>query len=493
MGARMGLHLGLHMGLKLTPQMRMNLELIQSPILEAIESLDQKVVENPWLERDESSADPRLVRESELPTEAVITPREQLDFDEAEAWNDPVASTPYTHEEQPADEGQGIVAVMIPSPYEQLEAQARELDIKRRTQEIALILLQNLDEHGYLPYEENELFEILVESCELDPNRDRAAFDEALTALRYQLEPPGIGARDQSHSFLIQLERYGKGDSLAAKIVRDGVLLAIKPRNLAQVAKKLGIREDELHSALEDLNRLYRHPLSLLDQTSEPTRFPDLIVEKVDGNWVVNLSHPLRGRYRFRDSPVPRKSAVVRESTNGDDPSEVLARLRQMKQDARMLVHATEYRDRTLFEIGRKLVQEQSEFLERGEEALKPLLQKELAESLGMNEATMSRILKEKYIQTPRGVIALKDFFSRSITNKDTGESVSNKVVMDTLQKLLAEEEDPSHPWSDQEISEILKQRGHGISRRTVTKYRLGMGIGAAGDRKAMRRMQEGS
>ncbi|MFN8546535.1 MAG: RNA polymerase factor sigma-54 [Candidatus Eisenbacteria bacterium] len=490
MNMRAGLHLGMQLGMKLTPQMRMNLELIQAPILEAIETLDQKVVENPYLERDETSVDPRLIRESELPTEPTYTPREQLEYDEAEAWNDPVASTPFTHEEAPADEGQGMVAVLVPTPYEQLEAQARELDIRRRTQEIALILLQNLDEHGYLPYEETELFQSLVETCELDPEKDRAFFDEALENLRYQLEPPGIGARDQSHSFLIQLERMKKGESLAARLVREGALASIKPRNLARVAKDLGVREDELHSALEDLNRLYRHPLSLLDLSSEPTRFPDLVAEKVDGQWVVSLSHPLRGRYRFRDTPVPRKSTLVRESQNGDDPAEVLSRLRQMRSDARMLVNATEYRDRTLEEIGRQLVREQVEFLEKGHEALKPLLQKELANKLTMNEATMSRILKEKYIQTPRGVFPLKDFFSRAIVNDDTGEKVSNRAVMDELQKLLEQDEDPERPWSDAEISRILTERGHPIKRRTVTKYRDLMGIGAAGDRKAMRRMR---
>lgn len=481
------LQMGLHQGLYLTPQMRMNLELIQAPILEALETMDLKVLENPWLERDEDAPDPRLLRDADVAIDSSMTAKEQSAFEEYDAWLDPVASTSSTHEEMPADEAKGNLAARMPTPYEQLEAQLCEIDSTRKVQEVVLLILQYLDENGLLLFPEDDLFQTI----EMPFGTDRSTFDEALRVLRFEMEPPGIAARDQGHCFLIQLEKQGKGNSLAARLVRENILAAIKPRNLAQVAKKLGIREEELHEALEDLHRLYRHPLGLLDQTTEPTRYPDLIVEKMDGEWVLQLSHPLTGRYRFRDTKVPRKNTLTNDpSSNGEDPAAVLARLRQMRQDARMLVHATEYRDKTLFEIGRELISEQREFMERGEEALKPLLQKELAERLNMNEATISRILKEKYIQTPRGVMPLNAFFSRSITN-ESGEEVSNKRIMDALQKLLAEEEDPENPWSDQEISEMLKVRSLPISRRTVTKYRMKLGIGAAGDRKAMRRIQE--
>jgi RNA polymerase sigma-54 factor len=472
------------LGQVLTPQMRMNLELIQAPILEAVESLDQQVMENPWLERNEDVTDPRFVRDADrqVPTTAA-SPREQQNFEEAEAWFDSPA-TPWTHEVLPADEAQGSIAINIPTPYEQLEAQVPELDVTRPVLDLVRVLLQNLDEHGYLPFSEEELITFFRIETEADKERLR----QAVHALQYQLDPPGIGARDQSHCFLIQLEREGKGDSLAARIIREGALSAIKPRNLASVAKKLGVKEQELHEALEDLRRLYSHPLSLLDQTTEPTRYPDLIVELVDDDWVVSLSHPLSGRYRFSDSKVPRKKNMMREN-GGEDPAKILERLRSMRANARMMVHATEYRDRTLYEIGRHLVREQREFLERGEEALKPLLQKELAERLGMNEATISRILKDKYMLTPRGLIPMSAFFSRAITN-EAGEKVSNKAVMDALGTLIDEEEDPDKPWSDQEISEILKARDFPISRRTVTKYRQILGIGAASDRKATRKLR---
>lgn len=473
----------------LTPQMRMNLELIQAPILEAVDALEQEVMENPWLERTDDQGDPRFVRDADrVPVETAGSAKEQSAFDEAEAWYDAPA-TPWTHEEFPADEAQGPIAIKVPTPYEQMQEQVTELDVTRPVLELVEVLLCNLDEHGYLACPEQELAEFL--GIRTDVEKDR--FQKALDAIRYQMDPPGIGARDQSHCYLIQLERQGKADSLAAKLVKDGVLAEIKPRNLAQVARKLGIKEEELHEGLDDLRRLYAHPLSLLDQTMEPTRYPDLIVENVDGEWVVNLSHPLHGRYRYRDAKIPRKRALVAEM-NGhsaeEDPQKVLERLRNMRQNAKMLVSATEYRDRTLYEIGRHLVREQQEFLEKGEEALKPLLQKELAERLKMNEATISRILKDKYMLTPRGLMPMSAFFSRSITSDD-GEKVSNKAVMDALQKLVNEEEDPEKPWSDQELSDLLKERNFPISRRTVTKYRQILGIGSASDRKATRKLRE--
>lgn len=490
MSMRQGLHMSQRMGLTqtLTPQMRMNLELIQAPILEAVQSLEQQVMVNPWLERNEEVTDPRFIRDADRTVQVAPTAREEADFAEAEAWFDPVAATPWTHEEFPADETTGYVAVATLSPYQQLESQARELDVTRPIMELAIEILRNLDEHGYLPFSEEEL----MAAFHLPPE-DRPRLDAALRAIRYQLDPPGIAAKNQSHSFLIQLERVGKQDSLAARLIRDGLLADIKPRNLDAVAKKIGVTTSELHAGLEDLHHLYRSPMSLLDQSVEPTRYPDLVVERVDGDWQVSLSHPLSGRYRYRETRIPRKSAMEKGGDGdgpNDDPAEILRRLRAMRQDARMLVRATEYRDRTLYEIGTQLVREQREFLEKGEEALKPLLQKELAERLGLNEATVSRILKDKFMLTPRGLLPLSGFFSRSITNKK-GEKIANKAVMDALGRVIQEEEDPARPWSDQELSVILKQRGFPISRRTVTKYRMILGIGAAGDRKAQKKIQD--
>ncbi|MCA9728643.1 MAG: RNA polymerase factor sigma-54 [Candidatus Eisenbacteria bacterium] len=489
MAMKFGLHTSLSLNQVLTPQMRMNLELIQAPILEAVSALEQEVMANPWLERNEEQTDPRFVRDADRQPESTIaTPTQQREYDEAEAWFE-APSTPWTHEEFPADEAQGPIAVKLQTPYEQLEAQLTELDVTRQVMELVQVLICNLDEHGYLATNEEELAEFLGVKNETQAQ----TLQDALHAMRYQMDPPGIGACDQAHCYLIQLERQGKKDSLAARVVREGALAEIKPRNLAQVARKLGVKEQELHEALDDLRRLYAHPLSLLDQTTEPTRYPDLIVENIDGDWIVSLSHPLSGRYRFRETKIPRKKALVAElngSAEEEDPAKILERLRGMRQNARMMVNATEYRDRTLYEIGRHLVKEQREFLEKGEEALKPLLQKELAEALNMNEATISRILKDKYMLTPRGLIPMSAFFSRSITSDD-GEKVSNKAVMDALQKLINEEEDPERPWSDQEISDILKERNFPISRRTVTKYRQNLGIGSASDRKAMQRLRE--
>ena len=486
----MGMHQTMSLSQVLTPQMRMNLELIQAPILEAVEALEQTVMENPWLERNDEQTDPRFVRDADREVaQSPATAKEQREYEEADAWFDAPA-TPWTHEGFPADEAQGAIAVNIPTPYEQLYEQVADLDVRRPVMEMVRLLICNLDEHGYLACPEEELQEFLG----IEEEEDREIFRLALHAIRFQMDPAGLGARDQPHCFLIQLERQGKGNTLAARIVREGALGMMKPRNLGAVAKKLGAKESELKEGLEDLRRLYAHPLSLLDQTTEPTRYPDLIVEKVDDEWVVNLSHPLAGRYRFRDTKVPRKKALTAEMNGNldkEDPAAVLARLREMRQNARMMVNATEYRDRTLYEIGRHLVGEQTDFLEKGEEALKPLLQKELAERLGMNEATISRILKDKHMLTPRGLIPMSAFFSRSITGDD-GEKVANKSVMDALKKLIEDEEDSEKPWSDQEISILLKDRGFPISRRTVTKYRLNLGIGSASDRKAMARMRQG-
>ena len=472
----------------LTPQMRMNLDLIQAPLLEALESLEQTTTENPWLERNDEHTDPRFVRDADrdvsVPTE---TPSEQRDFDESDGWyNSP--STPWTHETLPADETPTSIAISVPTPYEQISILVSDLDVTRPVLEMARLIICNLDEHGLLAGPEEDLCRFLgiVTPHHLD------LFSKALHAIRYQLDPAGIGARDRMHCYLIQLERLGKADSLSARLVRDGILATIKPRDLADVARKLRVTQAQLHDALGGLRRLYAHPFALLDAVTEPTRYPDLVVEQVDGEWIVNLSHPLTGRYRFRDTKVPRKKALTADMLarkDEEDPAKVLERLRTMRQNARMMVNAVEYRDRTLYEIGRYLVREQSEFLEHGDEAIKPLLQKEMAETLGLNEATVSRILKDKYLLAPAGLIPLSALFSRSLTRAD-GERVSNKAAMDAMSCMIDEEEDPEHPWSDREIALRLKSRGFPISRRTVTKYRQGLSIGSGADRRATGRMR---
>lgn len=472
----------------LTPQMRMNLELIQAPLLEALESLEQTTTENPWLERNDEHTDPRFVRDADRevstgPETAVA----QRDYDEADGWyNSP--SSPWTHETLPADETPTSIAIYVPTPYEQISVLVNDLDVIRPVLEMARLIICNLDEHGLLAGPEEELCQFLGinEPYHLD------LFAKALHAIRYQLDPAGIGARDRMHCYLIQLERLGKADSLSARLVREGILATIKPRDLPLVARKLKVTQAQLHGALDGLRRLYAHPFALLDEATEPTRYPDLIVEQVDGEWVVNLSHPLTGRYRFRDTKVPRKKALTADMASrkdDEDPAKVLERLRTMRQNARMMVNAVEYRDRTLYEIGRYLVREQCEFLEHGVEAIKPLLQKEMAEKLGLNEATVSRILKDKYLLTPTGLIPLSALFSRSITGAG-GERVSNKVAMDAMSSMIAEEEDTEKPWSDREIALRLKKRGYPISRRTVTKYRQGLSIGSGADRRATGRMR---
>lgn len=353
-----------------------------------------------------------------------------------------------------------------------LERQLSMLSLKERDQKIANYLIWNIDENGYLRFHLDEEF---IKGCEVEP---RASVEEAEDVLELiqSFEPPGVGARDLRECLLIQLEQSnGKGHyDLEIRIVRDHLDDVVNNR-LPKIAKALNEPVEVIDEAIQFVRTLNPKPGRLFSQPQVHYVIPDVVVEQVDGKWEV----------RVEDSYIPRihisKHYQEMLKTAADDPK-VRAYVKKKIDSAKWLMESIEQRKATLNRIAQEIVDYQTPFLEKGVDALRPLKMQYIADRVGVHVSTVSRAIAEKYMQTPRGIFALKFFFTGGTTRAD-GEEKSIVAVKQKVRDIL-EKEDKSNPLSDEEIAAALKKEGLDIARRTVTKYRKQLGIPSSRQRR---------
>lgn len=303
------------------------------------------------------------------------------------------------------------------------------------------------------------------------------SIEEAVGALSLiqRFEPTGVGARDVVECLLLQIV-VEYPDEPQLKVLVENHLEELERRQIPKIAKAMGVepeRVEELKDMLAKLN-----PWPGFEYSSEPAQYvtPDVIVEKIDDQYVTYLSDERVPELRVNTEYeiMARKKEIGREDKQY---------LREKVESARWLIRNIEQRQQTILRIARTIVDVQEEFLDKGVDFIKPLTLQEIAEKVGVHEATVSRATRGKYIQTPQGLFELKYFFSTGL-RRDSGEAQSSKSVQSLIKKLIDEEE-KADPLSDQKIADLLKKQGLNIARRTVTKYREAMGILTSSLRKS--------
>ncbi|HRI86838.1 MAG TPA: RNA polymerase factor sigma-54 [Candidatus Hydrogenedentes bacterium] len=290
---------------------------------------------------------------------------------------------------------------------------------------------------------------------------------ERVLRLVQRFEPTGVGARDIVECLILQIDVIYP-DVPELKVLVSKHLEELEHRQIPKIAKEMRItpeRVEELKGLLSKLD-----PWPGLEYSSEPAQYvtPDVIVEKIDEEYVVYLS----------DDSIPalRISEHYRKMMgNGKVTREEKQYLRDKVESAKWLIRNIEQRQQTILRIARAIVDVQYEFLDRGIEFIKPLTLQEIADKVGVHEATVSRTTRGKYMQTPQGLYEMKFFFSPGL-RRDSGDAQSSKSVQSIIKKMI-EEEDKNKPLSDQKIADLLKTKGLNIARRTVTKYREALGI----------------
>lgn len=460
----------------ITPELKLAITLLQYSSLELIDHIQLELLENPVLEIQENAevdkdTEPEAIGDNTTESIEIPETNDRNDLPWEEYFRDMDLDSNYYSsvrsrevvEQQPTVEN---CAGLAGSMQEDLCGQLRMLDLTPTQFTLAAFLAGNLDHNGYLQGDMDELVSAI--------GADRAELEEALKIIQ-RLEPAGIGCRNLQECLLLQLERLEKPPLLAVKIVSDYLPAAADGR-YHYLSGKLDCSDEEVKEAVEFIRTLNPKPGSIFGEGDE-TRYivPDIIVEKVDGQYLVIAN----------DSSIPQLtiSPFYQQILKDDASDEKLSDFIKTKiEKACWLIRSIEQRRLTLFKVSQQIVQIQEPFLEHGIKSLKPLTLKEVATNIGVHESTVSRATANKYIQTPRGLFPLKFFFSSGLAGAG-GIDYSSHSIKTYLRELI-DAEDPDKPLSDQNLAELLQEKGINISRRTVAKYREEISVPASYKRR---------
>jgi RNA polymerase sigma-54 factor len=481
MQLRQNLNLRMEQKLKLTPQMIQSIEILLLPQMALEERIMHEVESNPALEILDGPQDdlPTIERPDDAPRAEVPATageygergRGDSDFgsDDSASYGEYLKlqrSAPRGDDEPDKMEAIAAAAERPPCLADHLMDQLRFADLSDEERECAHDIAWQLDRRGYLTVRLDELF----------PEERLEAAEAAWEAVR-QCEPIGVGARDLADCLAMQLEREPGDNSFELMLIRTHLHDMLRNR-LPVVAQAVEVEVQRVQEALEVIAQLDPQPGLPFGRSENRVVIPDVVAEcdELTGEWIVSVP----------DSHLPKITVSEEYQELLNDPAierREKEYLREKLSGAKFIIDAVAQRKRTLLRIVTEVVKHQREFLEQGPEALRPLMRQDIAQIIGMHVATVSRAVKDKYIQTPGGVLRLSDFFSGGIASSDGGDAESSKSVRLRIHKLI-EEEDKKHPLSDQVIADILAKDGLDISRRTVTKYRIADGIPSTRQRR---------
>lgn len=343
-----------------------------------------------------------------------------------------------------------------------LHTQLNVMHLSERDLMIAGVIVESLDDDGYL----REDLSDLIELCEIDPRPDMSDMLRALQHVQ-MLEPAGIGARNVAETLLIQLNQQPcQPDHELARAIVERHMDRLVRHDVCGLARELGCSAQEIEAACNCIRRLDPRPGWRLGSTVVQYITPDVIVRKVRGEWTVSLSSSIVPRVRLNQMYAD----LFQRHRNGKH-TELAAHL----QEARWTIRNVEQRFATILQVSEAIIRRQKNFLEYGALAMRPMALKEIAEEVGLHESTVSRVTNNKYMSTPVGVFELKYFFSRAMATA-TGGTCSATAIRGVIQTMI-DEETSCAPLSDAEIARRLARQGLNVARRTVTKYRQAMRI----------------
>jgi RNA polymerase sigma-54 factor len=355
------------------------------------------------------------------------------------------------------------LAADSPSLREHLLWQVNLLQCEERDKRIVALLVDTLDDDGYMTQDLEELAAMLPAGLEVDPS-------ELSIALKHlqNLEPAGIGARNLSECLSLQLEALPEDTPFRADAlttVRTHLDL-LAGRDFAKLKKLLRCNDDTLRGVQSLIISLNPRPGARYSKNEARYIVPDVIVKKVKGLWRTALNPDAMPRLR-----INRMYADILHRNR--DAS--LQQLSGQLQEAKWLIKNVQQRFETILRVSQAIVDRQRHFFEHGEVAMRPLVLREIADTLGLHESTVSRVTTQKFMFTPRGIFELKYFFGSHVTT-ETGGACSATAIRALIKQLVAEE-DSHKPLSDSQISEILGKQGIVVARRTIAKYRESLQI----------------
>jgi RNA polymerase sigma-54 factor len=457
----MKLSLNVSLRQTLAPQLIQSLKLLQMPILRLEQTIRQELAINPMLEELEVAEDPE---DSELEETA-----DEEKTDDKIDWEDYLGDDMEYVPKSSREERQEILdrgPVTQETLYDHLSEQLSFTRLGEEDRALGEYIIGNIDERGYLCVAAEEI----AEELNIEPERA-----ERVMEIIQSFDPPGVAARSLKESLLIQLRAKGEEKTLAYRVVAE-LLEQLDRKSPLQMAKTLSVTVEDVQAALDGIKQLNPQPASGLFVRAAMPVVPDLVVERVGEDYVVY--HNDRNIPRLRVNQGYRALLKRGNSTPKDTKEYVRGKLDQ----ARWLLNAINQRRTTMIRVMEAIVEYQREFFEKGTSFLRPLIMEQVADHVGMNVATISRVANDKYVQTPHGVFEIKYFFNAGVP-QESGEDLSKRMVKEKIETFIRDE-NPKKPLSDQEIFQRLNAEGIQIARRTVSKYREELKIRPARFRK---------
>ncbi len=479
--------------MKINPRLYQAMELLYMPLLDLQQHLKAELEENPFLEMTEADVDDDVELKEDDKDDP---PDDEIDWEGILLDGFDVGGRREQYE--PLELYQRA-AVATTDLRDHLYGQLRLLDVNEREARLGEEVIGNVNDAGTLTCEledvvagVNSWLDDLRPAAqeEIDALEDSETAQSELDALfePYNLpeaeailtgiqafDPPGVAARDLRESILIQLRILGRGDSLTYQIAESHFDDLVNHR-WADVAREMNVKPRDVQGVADEIAKL--DPKPGMKYSADPERYivPDLIVEKIDGEYMVFVNDTSLPRLRIARSyqSLAQNKALFK----GENKEFVSRKL----NSANWIIQAIEQRRQTMLKVMGFIVDRQREFFEHGVQHLRPLTLREVADHIEMHESTVSRVTNEKFVQTPRGVFPLKYFFSSGLATT-SGEDISARGVKDKIRKLV-EDEDVHKPLTDQKLVEHLRVEGVKIARRTVAKYRDQLGVLPARMRK---------
>jgi len=482
---KQSLQLRLGQQLTMTPQLQQAIKLLQMSTLDLQQEIQQVLDSNMMLEvseeenqqqenteliepsfpkENEFSEIPNLDEKSDIPSELPGDSSWEDVFDTIQSY------TASSHD----DEGDDYIFQRAPSQtlHDHLHWQLEMSIFSEQDYAIATAIIDSINDDGYLTGTIGEIHQGLLEQVE---NLD---LDEVMAVLHrlQNFDPPGVAALDLADCLGLQLKQMPEdtvGRSKALELVQNHLDFLGK-RDLVKLKKALELEDEELNRVIHLVRSLEPKPGQIISPQENQYIIPDVMVVRAGRQWVVALNPDIAPKLRVN----PFYSNMVKRADNSADNTTMKNHL----QEARWFIKSLQSRNETLLKVARSIVGHQTDFLELGEKAMKPLVLRDVADEVGMHESTISRVTTQKYMHTPNGIFEFKYFFSSHVST-DAGGECSATAIKAILKEIL-EQEDPTQPLSDHALSAVLKAKGINVARRTVAKYREALSIPSSSERK---------
>ena len=477
-------YLQLKLSQKLSPQQIQLMKLIELPLQELEERLSREIEENPALESGKENEDDFYENESDYgddsnSDENDINVEDYLSDDDIPDYR--LKTNNYSED----DEEKSMPFISGLSFNQFLKNQLSTFSLSDEDQKIAEFLVGSVDQSGYI---RTELIDIVDDlAFTMGVYTDLNSTEKILKKI-HLLDPPGVGARDLKECLVIQLKRKNNSKSVesAINILENHFELFIK-KHYQKIIQKINITEDELRESIKEIEKLNPKPGSAF---SEPTKInstiiPDFKIEIIDNQLVLNLNSRNAPELFVSNEYKNMLSGYQENKKVSKSQKQAVSFIKQKLDAAKWFIEAINQRNQTLLITMKTIMDFQKKYFLTGDESnLKPMILKDIAEKIDMDISTISRVANSKYVDTPYGIKLIKSFFSEGITN-DKGIEVSTIEIKKELQSII-DNENKSKPFTDDELTKKINEKGYPIARRTVAKYREMIGAPVARLRKKL-------